>query len=125
MAACRSLRAFIEHHELLSAGEMLDEWRSLAGMADDDICVDEYVDLLGNADLPPYCSLEWLDGELTVTPSVEAMAYDDVPTGDELPDDDDENYGQGALFAVVSDHGNVTLYSLSVTHGWQEVWAIV
>lgn len=59
--------------------------------------------------LPPFCYLDWQDGEFTVIPYTPDNA--DCPSFEDIPE----------YIQVINDHGNVTLYKVNV----EEVWGMV
>ena len=76
---------------------------------------------------PPFCDLQWHDGELIVAPqpdwTINSIAQSQ--RADELPEVPDPKR-EDDFFLVISDHGNLSLYEYDwVRLDWQEVWAVV
>jgi len=82
--------------------------------------------------LPHFTSIEWHDGELSVTPHIEDVR-ESVTCVRELPYDEenvrDTNKENEEFIGVINDHGNLTLYMWDIgkdgfSH-WEVVWAVV
>ena len=117
-------------YQSFSSVLVIDEWVDddssvwHAEYADDTLA--EIMDALDDI-APPYCYFGAHEGDGSdygfwpSVESVEAAVQDsELESGDELP----EHYPEGGLFAVVSDHGNVTLYQAKPVE-FDEVWAVV
>lgn len=96
----------------------VNDWRvesEAPGFFDDGEAADdlagEIIDVLNeNATLPPYCSIDWRDGEVLVLPFV---------------DDDAPRIVDGApSFLAVNDHGNIACYTWH-DDAYHKVWDMV
>lgn len=119
--ACQIINEANER-DIITQADVIDAWQELAALDDDEVSAAAFEDLLEDAELPPFCGLEWHDGELVCLPHTIELAMMDVATGDELPDESSQ--WEGELFAVVNDHGNVRLYQ-QCEYQWILCWGAV
>lgn len=105
-------------------------YREIAELHDEDIDVSdwetEFEERVIDA-LPPYTYVGWQDNEYLILPDVdqcrEDIEYNDLPAADELPD---RGQRAGDLHAVISDHGNLSLYQWNPSRWkWDELWSVV
>lgn len=93
----------------------------------DDMSEDyDAIDLLNEElDMPPFCSIKFVDGDIVFSPDLDVI-NDDMYAGDIVQvSDPSELDDLDADFAIyVSDHGNMSLYSHD-GKSWVLRWAIV
>ena len=119
----------IRHCVILSSDSGTAErlYRELAETSDDDIDIDGWTQELEDTaidHLPPYCSLQWQDNELTVIPYID----DDLPRLDHHLDHYAAGPGVESTYEYlhINDHGNADLFIWN--HNKQDfdlIWSLV
>lgn len=104
-----------------------DRWDNRSDDEPDEISsydmVDELTQIL-ESHCPDYAYFGATEGDgacFGVWPSIDSLHRDDIERGEQLPA---ANSRAALHFAVISDHGNVTLYRRAGSR-WREVWSVV
>lgn len=116
----------------LPKDHMIEKLFAIAdGEGDDPEVLDEAMDIIGGSDLmPPFAYLGSHPGDgadIGIWPDFERLAdarrSGEVPHITDLTDLDEQNPQVGDIFALVNDHGNVTL--LEITAQSHTIWEVV
>lgn len=129
------IASMLEYLDTLRDGDRYwQEWRELATTPDEDLDPKDWEELFEDVEhlLPPFTYFGWENNEYLVLPNLAELNLSiqdgDIRTGDELPELP-TTCERNDLFAVVNDHGNLTLCEsrdfAEKPAEWVEIWSVV